>query len=108
MFNLNEQFDKFDTAIHSIISNYGVNKELVILELLERKCAPILFHALGAIAVNNKVRHVICKAWRLIFNINRRESTRHLFYYCDLLSASFKIDLLQPALLPQELTRQIV
>ena len=62
-----------------------------------------LFYALDAISINNKIRDVICKAWnasiRLIFNINRRESTRHLFYHCNLLSASFKIDLLQLKLL---------
>ena len=92
-FNLKEQIGKFYAAIHSIISNCGVNKELVALELLKRKCAPILFYALHAISVNNKVRDVICKAWnasiRLIFNINRCESTRHLFYHSDLLSAKF-------------------
>ena len=48
----------------------------------------------------------MCKAWhtpiRLIFNINRHESTRHVFYHCDLLSASFKIDLLQLALLSSQ------
>ena len=43
LFDLNEQIGKFYTAIHSIISNCGVNKELVALELLKRKCAPILF-----------------------------------------------------------------
>ena len=94
LFDLNEQIGKFYAAIHSIISNCGVNKELVALELLKCKCAPILFYALDAISINNKIRNVICKAWnasiRLIFNINRRESTRHLFYHCYLLSASFK------------------
>ena len=74
MFDLNEQIDKFYASIHSIISNCGVNKELVTLELLKRNCAPILSYALDAIFVNNKVRDVICKAWnasiRLIFNIN--------------------------------------
>ena len=53
----------------------GVYKELVALELLKRKCAPILFYALDAISMNNKIRDVICKAWnafiRLIFNINK-------------------------------------
>ena len=103
MFDLNEQIGKFYAAIHSIISNCSVNEELVALELLKCKCAPILFYALDAISITNKIRNVICKAWnasiRLIFNINRRESTRHLFYHCNLLSASFKIDLLQLALL---------
>ena len=72
---------------------------------MKRKCAPILFYALDAISINNKIRDVICKAWnasiRLNFNINRCESTRYLFYYCDLLSASFKIDL-QLALLSSQ------
>ena len=103
LFDLNEQIDKFYAAIHSIISNYGVNKELVALELLKRKCAPIFFYALDAISINNKIRDVICKAWnasiRLIFNITRRESTRHLFYHFNLLLASFKIDLHQLTLL---------
>ena len=64
------------------------------------------FYALDAISIINKIRDVICKAWnvsiRLIFNINRRESTRHLFYHCNILSASFKIDLLQLALLSSQ------
>ena len=81
----------------------GVNKELVSLELSRCKCAPLLFYALDKISVNKKTRDVICKAWNafilLIFNINRREITRHLFYHCDLLSASFKIDYLQLSLL---------
>ena len=106
LFNLNEQIGKFYAAIHSIISNCGVNKELVALELLKRKFAPILFYALDAISINNKIRDVICKAWnasiQLIFNINRRESTRHFFYHCNLLSASFKIDLLQLTLLSSQ------
>ena len=103
LFDLNEQIGKFYAAIYSIISKCGVNKELVALELLKRKCAPILFYALDAISINNKIRDIICKVWnasiRLIFNINRHESTRHLFYHCNLLSASFKIDLLQLTLL---------
>ena len=106
MFNLNEQIGKFYAAIHSIISNCDVNKELVALELLKGKCAPILFYVLDAISVNNKVRNVIYKAWnasiQLIFNINRHESTRHLFYHYDLLSASFKIELLQLTLLSSQ------
>ena len=64
------------------------------------------FCALDAISVNNKVRDVIWKAWnasiRLLFNINRCESTRHLFYHCDILSASFKLDLLQLTLLSSQ------
>ena len=96
-FDLNEQISKFYAAIRSIISNCGVNKDLVALELLKRKCAPIFFCALDAISINNKIRDAICKARnasiRLIFNINRRESTRHLFYHCNLLLASFKIGL---------------
>ena len=106
MFDLNEQIIKFYRAIHSIISNCGVNKKLVAFEFLQRQCAPFLFYALDAISVTNKVRDVICKAWnssiRLILNINRRESTRHLFYHCDLLSVSFKIDLLQVTLLSSQ------
>ena len=54
-------------------------------------------------SVNNKIRDVMCIAWnvsiRLIFNINRRKSTRLLFYHCDLLLTSFKINLLQLTLL---------
>ena len=73
---------------------------------MKRKCAPILFYALDVISINNKIIDVICKAWnasiRLIFNINRRESTRHLFYHCNLLSASFKIDLHQLTLLSSQ------
>ena len=42
-FYLNEQIGQFYAAIHSIISDCGVNKELVALKLLKRKCAPILF-----------------------------------------------------------------
>ena len=41
LFDLNVQIGKFYAAIYSIISNYGVNKELVALELLKCKCAPI-------------------------------------------------------------------
>ena len=62
LFDLNEQIGKFYAVIHSIISNCGVNKELVALELLKRKCAPILFYALDTISINNKIRDVICKA----------------------------------------------
>ena len=106
MFDLNEQIGKFYAAIHSIISNCGINKELVALELVKCKCAPVLFYALDAISINNRIRDVICKAWnayiRLIFNIKRRVSTRHLFYHCNLLSASFKIDLLQLTLLSSQ------
>ena len=55
-----------------------------------------------------KLRDVdlICKALNasisLIFNINRREKTRRLFYHSDLLSAGFKIELLQLALLSSQ------
>ena len=94
-------------AIHYNISNCSVNKELGALELLKRRLnAHLSFLCSKCISVNNKVTDVICKAWnafiRLIFNINRRESTRHLFYHCDLLSASFKTDLLQLALLSSQ------
>ena len=93
LFNLNEQVSKLYAVIHSVISDYSLNKKLIVtFELLKCKCAPIFFYALGAISVNNyKVRDIISKACnafvRLIFKINRRESTRHLFYHCDLLSA---------------------
>ena len=103
LFDLNNKIGKFYAAIYLVISNCGLNKELVALELLKHKCAPILLYALDAIFVNNKVRYVTCKARNvsisLTFNINRCLSTRHLFYQCDLLSASFKKDLLQLKLL---------
>ena len=112
LFDLNDQISKLYAAIHSIISNCGVNKELVALELLKRKCAAILFYALDAISINNKIRDLICKAWnasiRLIFNINKRERTRHLFHHCSLLSASFKIDLLQLTLLSSQVNLLII
>ena len=63
LFDLNKQFGKFYAAIYSIISNCGVNKELVSLELLKHECVPILFYALDAISVNNKGRDLICKTW---------------------------------------------
>ena len=37
LFDLNEKICKFYAAIHSIIFNCGVNKEIVALELLKRK-----------------------------------------------------------------------
>ena len=37
LFDVNDQIGKFYAAIHSIISNCGVNKEIVALELLKRK-----------------------------------------------------------------------
>ena len=40
----------------------GLNKEIVALEILNRKCALILSYALDAISINNKVRDVIFKA----------------------------------------------
>ena len=64
------------------------------------------FYALDANSINNKIIDVICKAWNatisLIFNINRREGTRHLSYHGNLLSVSFKIDLLQLTLLSSQ------
>ena len=81
---------------------------LVALELLKRKCAPILFlcSKKQSLLIIKFIRDVICKAWNasthLIFNINRRESTRHLFYHCYLLSASFKTDLLLLTLLSSQ------
>ena len=35
----------------------------------------------------------------MIFNIRRRESTRHLLYFCNSMSASFIIDQLQMGML---------
>ena len=70
LFDLNEQIGKFYAAIHSIISNCGVNKELVALDLLKRKYTPILFYALNAISINNKIRDVICKSLECIYTFD--------------------------------------
>ena len=43
LFNLNEQVGKFHVAIHSVVSNCGLNKEFGALEILKRKRIPILF-----------------------------------------------------------------
>jgi hypothetical protein len=99
IFDVSKQISDFYGAIHSIITNCGPNRELVTLEILKRKCAPILFYGLDCINVDYVIKDSISKAWnraiRLVFGINKRESTRLLFYYCNLLSASFYIGLLQ-------------
>ena len=75
------------------------NKEMVRLEILKRQCAPILFYGLDAIKINGNFVNLISKAWncaiRMIFNIRSRESTRHVIYFCNSMSASFIIDQLQ-------------
>ena len=61
LFDLNEQIGKFYAAIHLAISNYSLNiEERVALDLLKRKCVPVLFYALDAISVHNKVKNAIC------------------------------------------------
>ena len=48
------------------------------------------------------IRDSVSKAWnfaiRKVFNINRCESTRMLFFYCNLMSATFVIDCMQLSL----------
>ena len=48
------------------------------------------------ININNNIRQSISKAWnwaiRADFGLRRRESTRLLFKYCNLISANCKID----------------
>ena len=67
-------------------------------------CSYTFLYSIDVISANNKVSGIICKVWNvstcLIFNINRYESTKH---FCDLLSASFKIDLLQLTLLSSQM-----
>ena len=75
LFHLNEQICKFFAAIYSIISNCGVNKDIVALELLKRRCAPILFYVLDAIFFNAKIKDAICKAW------NNNNKNKHFLIY---------------------------
>ena len=102
IFDVSEQVQKFYGCMHSVLSHTDVNNELIILEILKKQCAPILFYALNAINVTNNIREVVSKAWnfgiRKVFNMNKRESTRLLFYYCNLMSASFTIDCAQLSL----------
>ena len=53
--------------------------------------------------VDIKIREAIRKSWnraiRAVLRTKSRQSTRQLLYYCNLLSASFRIDYLQPDLL---------
>ena len=100
LFDVSAQIAKFYGSVHSVLVHCaGVNKEVILLEILKTKCAPVLFYGFDAMHVDNATRDVVSKAWnwaiRSVFNIKKRESTRLLFNYCNLLSASFKIDYLQ-------------
>jgi hypothetical protein len=102
VFDITEQIRKFYGSVHSILSHTDTNNELVVLEILKKQCSPILFYGLNAICISNSMRDMVSKAWnfgiRKVFNINKRESTRLLFYYCNLMSASFTIDCMQMSL----------
>ena len=101
LFDVSEQVTKFYSSIHSVVS--CCNKEMVRLEILKRKCAPILFYGLDSIKINGNIVNLIRKAWicaiRMTFNIRSRESTRHLLYFCNSKFASFIIDQLQMGML---------
>jgi hypothetical protein len=102
VFDVTDQISKFYGSMHSVLSHTDASNELVILEILKKQCSPILFYGLNAISVTSNIRDVISKAWnfgiRKVFGYNTRESTRLLFYYCNLMSASFNIDLMQISL----------
>jgi hypothetical protein len=104
LFDVSAQVTKFYGSVHALLAQCGnLNRELVMLEILRTKCAPILFYGLDAISINNDIRDVISKAWnwaiRSVFGIKKRESTRLLLKFCNMLSANFKIDCLQLCLI---------
>ena len=58
-----------------------------------------VLYTLNAICIKNNIKDTVSKAWnfgiRKVFNLNYTENTRNLFYYCDLMSATFNNDCLQ-------------
>ena len=93
LFDVKNQITKFYGSVHSILTYCSVNRELVLLKLLEPKYAPILFYRLDAIFFMLKSEKYLVKlAWNwalpAVFRIKSRESTRQLLNYCNLLPAS--------------------
>ena len=73
----------------------GSTNELVLLEILETKCAPILFYEIDAISISSNIKQAINKAWkwaiRVSFGLRRHENMRLLFKYCNLLLQIIKL-----------------
>ena len=99
LFDVSEWITKLYGSVPAMAAHIGNNNELVALEISEKQCLPVLFYGLNAICITNNFRNTVSKAWNFgikkVFNLNYRESIRHLLYYCDLMSVIFNIDCLQ-------------
>ena len=66
----------------------GVNRELALLELLKSKCALTLLYGLDAKFVKLGIG-----PYALFLVLKVVNNTRHLLYFCNLWSTSFRIGL---------------
>ena len=81
---------KFQCAVCSLLRQKVTGFEFVYVELIIKKCMPILFYGLGAHDLNScKVASMTCvwnMAFRFIFGLAKYDSTRQVLQACKTMS----------------------
>jgi hypothetical protein len=91
-----ERIQKFIASVSLVLRMKTVGFEYMFVDILVKKCLPILFYGLDCCTLNNTVMKSVCRAWNMsfkwLFNMRKYDSTRLLFLSCNTMSMKFLID----------------
>jgi hypothetical protein len=91
--NISARVNKFTCAVCAVLRQKLHGYEKVYVELIIKKCMPILFYGLGAFALTSEMLNAISQVWnmafRFVFGLRKHDSTRHVFLNCNTMSLKF-------------------
>ena len=94
--DLSSRVRKFQSAVCAVLRHKLTGHELVYVEIILKKCMPILFYGLGAFDINSYTRNTLSQVWnmafRFVFGLNKHDSTRHALQCCNTMSIKFLFD----------------
>lgn len=94
--NVDHNCRKFFGAAYGVLQRCASLSELILCEIIVRKCLPILLYGLECIVLNSAQRHKLNVAFnnvmRRIFKVSRRTSVRNLLYYVGIKPVKILLD----------------
>jgi hypothetical protein len=87
---------KFQCAVCAVLRNKLPGHESVYVELILKKCMPILFYGIGVFSLSSNMLNMLSQMWnmafRFVFGLRKFDSTRHVFQMCNTMSLKYLFD----------------
>jgi hypothetical protein len=87
---------KFQCAVCAILRNKLPGHESVYVELILKKCMPVLFYGIGVFSLNSNMLNMLSQMWnmafRFVFGLRKFDSTRLVFQMCNTMSLKYLFD----------------